>query len=124
MKRCIILAVVCLPLWACTLYQISSDDTTLTFYAPKASTAGIEYLDTVTQPHEVIATVTVNAERNQSMDEILGKMKQEAAELGGDALTNMRTNAGTGRWASVKPHLLKNSHVRANFVVDVVAFTR
>lgn len=107
----------------CSLYQIDSKDDTLDFYAPKASWTDIQYLDRIRQNHKVIGTVTINAERNQKLENVLTQMKKETALLGGDAITNLRTNAGTGKWAKIKPQkLLGNAHIRANFIADVIVF--
>jgi len=108
---------------ACSLYQVDSDYSTLEFYPPKSSTNQVIYLEVVNRPHIVIGTVTVNAERHQKISHILERMKRETAILGGDAFTNIQTNAGTGKWARIKPkELFGNAHVRANYIADVIVF--
>ena len=67
----------------------------------------------------------VNGERTDSLEEIIPKMKYEAAMLGGDAITNIRTNAGTGKWAQIKPkQIFGNANLRINFVADVLVFKK
>ena len=57
------------------------------------------------------------------MEDVIDKLKYEAAILGGDAITNITTNAGTGKWAKIKPKkLFGNANVRTNFVADVIVF--
>lgn len=108
---------------SCALYTVDSKDVSTNFYPPKDSSRDVEYLENVTRPHEIIGYVTVNAERNQGLEEVLERMRREAAILGGDAITDIRTNGGTGKWAQIKPkELLGNAHVRANFIGTVVAF--
>lgn len=107
---------------ACTLYRIESEEIASTFYQPKESDDQVTYLENVSQPHEIIGFVTVNAERNQSMEEVIKRMRHEAAVLGGDAITNITTNA-SGSWQKVPPKkLLGNAYVRANFTATVVVF--
>ena len=108
---------------ACSLYTINSEDTTTEFYPPKNSPNDVVVLDTVDKPHIVIANIVVNTERNQSLTDVIERMKREAAVLGGDAITNIRTNAGTGKWAQVKPQkLFGNANIRTNFIADVVVY--
>lgn len=121
-KNLILLAGIIFLASACSFYNINSEEVTSKFYPPKESSDQVAYLDNVTQAHEIIGFVTVNAERHQSMDEITEKMKHEAAMLGGDAITNITTDA-SGAWKKVPPQkLLGNAYVRANFTATVVAF--
>ena len=108
---------------ACSLYTVDFESTSYDFHPAKVSKDEVAYLETVSKPCDVIAHVTVNAERNQKMQEVLDKLKKEAAVLGGDAITNIQTNAGTGKWAKIKPKkLFGNANIRANYVADVVVF--
>lgn len=105
---------------ACSLYNVSSEETTLNYYPSKPTTKDIEYMEDVTRPHEVIGYVTVNAERRQSISEVVERMKREAAILGGDAVTNIQTDA-TGEWRKLPAQqLVGNAFVRANFKGTVV----
>lgn len=109
---------------ACSLYHIDSEEVTTNFYPSKESAAEVEYVETVTGPHEVIGFITVNAERSQVMSEIIAKMKREAAIIGGDAITNITSNA-TGRWKRVPPQkLLGNAYIRANFTATVIVYQK
>lgn len=106
----------------CTFYQIDSKDITQDFYPPKRSIQDVQYLDKVDQPYEEIAIVTVTTERRQSLDDVLPKLKQEAAILGGDAITDIQSDA-TGSWKSIKPpfeKFLSNAYIRVNFTAKVL----
>ena len=106
----------------CTLYNIRSEETAAQYYPPRPSANEVVYAETVSKPHEVIGYVTVNAERNQKMAEIIQKMKREAAILGGDAITDISSNA-TGAWKRVPPQkFLENAYIRANFNAKVIAY--
>ena len=107
----------------CTLYQIDSKDTTQDFYAPKKSIDDVTYMEKVDKPFVEIGTVTVTTERRQTLDDVLPKLKQEAAILGGDVITDIQTDAG-GIWTKLKGEkmkkLLGNSYIRANFTAKVL----
>lgn len=122
MQRLIFLIGLAVLIAVCSLYRIDSKDTTLDYFSPKSSASAVRYLETVAAPHIIIAQVIVNAERSQQMSEIIEKMKQEAAILGGDAVTNIQANPGTGKWAKIKPKLFENANIRANFIADVIVF--
>ena len=108
---------------ACSLYTVDSQDISTDYYPPKNSSSDVVYLDTVTQPHEIIGYVTVDAERQQrSIDDVIDKMKYEAAVLGGDAITDIKTDV-PGYWKKLPAQeMLKNGYVRANFSAAVVVF--
>ena len=113
-------------LTSCSLYNVTSEDFSEEVYPPKSSKDDVVFLENVTRPHKVIGEVTVNTERNQQslrMEQIIDRLKTEAAFLGGDAVTNLRTNAGTGKWAKIKPKMLEHGNIRANFVADVIVFS-
>jgi len=105
---------------ACSVYHIDSQDITTNYYPSKKSIAEVVYIETVSRPHEVIGYVTVNAERRQPLSEVLEKMKREAAILGGDAITNVKTDS-TGRWKKLPAQaLIGNAYVRANFTATII----
>ena len=107
---------------ACSLYRVSSQEVTKNIYPAKESPNEVAYLEEVKQPYEIVGFVTVNTERRQGLEEVIIKMKREAAILGGDAITNITTNA-TRTWKKIPPQkLLKNGYVRANFTATVIAF--
>lgn len=104
----------------CTVYQIDSQDTTQDFYAPKKSIQEVQYLEKVDQPYIQIGVVTVTTERRQGLDDVLPKLKQEAAILGGDIITDIQSNA-TGTWKSIKfQTLLGNAYVRCEYSAKVL----
>ena len=106
----------------CSFYQIDSHEMTTEYYPPKKSAQDVVYLEEIAKPHQEIGTVTVTTERRQSMDEILEKIKQEAAVLGGDAITDLQTDA-TGAWKKIKPQkLLANAYIRANYTAKVIVY--
>ena len=121
MKKLFFIALSCF-LSACSLYHVSSEDSTDNYYPSKQSPQEIVFLEAVNKPHEVIGVVTVNAERRQALNEILAKMKREAAILGGDAITDIRTDA-SGEWKNLPAQkLIGNAHVRANYSANVIVF--
>ena len=104
----------------CSLYHVSSQDVSDTYYPSKASIKDVAYMEHVTQAHDIIGVVTVNTERSQHMSEIVDKMKREAAILGGDAITDIQSDA-TGDWKRLPAQeLIGNAYVRANFKANVV----
>lgn len=106
----------------CSFYRIDSQDTTLEFYEPKSSPEEVVYLENVDKPHVEIGTVYVTSERNQSFDEVLYMIKKEAAILGGDAITDVQSDA-TGIWKKyLKADLVKNAYVIATFSAKVVVY--
>jgi hypothetical protein len=125
MKNSLPIFLICLfvSVMGCSFYKISLEETTLDFYPPKESPDEVVYLERVDKPHEIIGNVTVNTERIQTWDEILEKMKKEAAFLGGNGITNLRTNSGI--WRKLKPQkLLGNANIRTTYIVDVIVFKK
>ena len=107
---------------ACSLYHIDSKDITTNYYPSKQSINEVEYVESLDKPHEVIGLVTVNAERRQTMDEVMVKMKREAAILGGDVITDIKTDA-TGYWKSLPAQkFIGNGYIRANFSAVVAVY--
>ncbi len=74
----------------CSIYRIDSEDTTLDFYPSKRSLQDVGYLEKIDKPFEVVGMVTVSVENAKSVEEVILKMRQEAAVLGGDAVTGVR----------------------------------
>lgn len=104
----------------CSFYSIDSKDTTQDFFPPKKSIDEVQYLEKVDQPSEQIGIVTVTTERRQSFEDVLPKLKQEAAIMGGDVITDIQSNA-TGSWKSIKfQQLLGNAYVRCEFSAKVL----
>ena len=106
----------------CSIISVDSKDLTEDYYPSKRSKDDVVYLEQVDKPHKAIATVIVNAERNQRINDVIEKMKYEAAILGGDAITDLKTNAG-GIWKKLPAQkFVSNGYVRANFTASVVIF--
>ena len=102
------------------MYSIDSKDTTQNFYPPKKSIDEVVYMEKMDKPYEEIGIVTITTERRQTLDEILPKLKQEAAILGGDVITDIQTDA-TGFWKSIKfQKLLGNGYIRCNVSAKVL----
>lgn len=107
---------------SCSIIRVDSEDFSREFYPPKKSAEEVVFLEDISRPHTKIAIITVNTERHQPLEDILPKIKYEAAMLGGDAVTNLRTDA-TGVWKRLPAQkLLGNAYVRANYMADVVVF--
>ena len=121
-KKIIYMIAAMFILTGCSIYNIDSQDISTDYFPPKQSAADVVYLDEIYQPHFFIAYVTVNTERNQLISDVIEKMKREAAILGGDAITNIRSDA-TGTWKKLPAQqIVGNGYVRANFTASVVKF--
>ena len=119
-RTVVLLALLTMAASGCSMYHVSSEETTLKYYPPKDSTSAISYQEKVEQPHEVIGYVTVNTERRQKVSEVIERMKRETAILGGDIITNLQTDA-TGEWKRLPAQdIIGNAFVRANFRATVV----
>lgn len=107
----------------CTIYHIDSEDITLDYYPAKSSPDQVDYVQNISRPHEVIGYVMVNTERRQQeRAELIEKLKKEAAVLGGDAITNIETDA-TGLWKKLPAQrVIGNAYVRANFKATVIVY--
>ncbi len=122
MKKIFLLPIVAAILTGCTIYQIDSKDTTDNFHTPKTAIEQVQYLEKVDQPFEQIGEVSVTTERRQSVEDVIPKLKQEAAILGGDAITDVQSDA-TGVWKKVRPKkLLGNAYVRSTYTAKVIVF--
>ncbi len=122
MKNLFLLLITITLLSSCSLYRINSEDVTTNYYPSKASASEVVYTDIITEPHEVIGYVTVNAERVKGFENVIIKMKREAAILGGDAITDMKTDS-TGTWKRLPAQeFIGNGYIRANFTATVVVF--
>jgi hypothetical protein len=107
---------------SCMVYHVTSVDSGDSVY-PAKSAEEVVYLEEIDETHEVIGTVTINGERKQrDIDDILNKMKREAAILGGDAITDIQSDA-TGVWKRLPvQQTVGNAYVRANYTASVVVF--
>ncbi|MBF0384638.1 MAG: hypothetical protein HQL27_02080 [Candidatus Omnitrophica bacterium] len=106
----------------CSMYSIDSQELTGEYYPSKNTSDDVVYMETVTEPSAVIGYVVVNAERRQSLEDVIIKMKREAAILGADAITEITTDA-SGTWKKLPAQkLIGNAYVRANFKAKMVVF--
>ena len=104
---------------SCSIYHITSTSTTDDYY-PSQETTEVVYLDRADDTYTIIGTVTVNAERRQRLEYVIEKMKHEAAIMGGEAITDIQSNA-TGPWKRLPiQQTIGNAYVRANFTASVV----
>ncbi|MBF0533201.1 MAG: hypothetical protein HQL23_08950 [Candidatus Omnitrophica bacterium] len=109
---------------ACSFYNVNSEDVSETFYPEKKSAEDVVYLEQVDRPYEIIGYVTVNTERRQGMDEVMARMKREAAMLGGDAITNIKSDA-SGLWKKLPAQsLIGNAYIRANITAAVIVYKK
>ena len=119
MKNIVSLIALVLLTSSCSIYHVTSTNTTDDYYPPR-ETGAVVYLDRIDDTYTIIGTVTVNAERRQRLNDIIEKMKREAAILGGDAITNLQSDA-TGPWKRLPiQQTIGNAYVRANFTASVV----
>ena len=118
-KKTIALILMVLMVSSCSLYHVSSLSTTDDYYPPKEAEE-VPYMENIEQEYAVIGIVTVNAERRQQISDIIKKMRREAAILGGDGFTDLKTDA-TGVWKHLPAQqLIGNAYVRANFTSSVI----
>jgi hypothetical protein len=122
MKKIFLLFLSMVALTGCTVYQIDSRDTSQDYYPPKTSIEEVQYLEKIDRPYDQIGTVTVTTERRQNLSDALPKLKQEAAILGGDAITDIQSDA-TENWKKIKPQkLLGNAYIRTTYTAKVIVF--
>ncbi len=125
MKKIFLLFILMGALTGCTVYQIDSKDSlssSMDYYQPKTNIDEVQYLEKVDKPFQEIGVVTVTTERRQSLSDALPKLKQEAAILGGDAITDVQSDA-TENWKKVRPKkLLGNAYIRATYTAKVIVF--
>jgi len=106
----------------CTVYQIDSKDTSQDFYAPKTNIDDVVYMEKVDKPYTEIGTVTVTTERNQTLSDVLPKLKQEAAVLGADAITDLQASS-SDLWKKLKPQqLLGNAYIRTDYTAKAIVW--
>ncbi len=124
MKKIIYLIVFTMFLSAigCSVFQVDSKTEATKYYPPKASAKDVLYLESLDKPHEMIGTVTVTTERRQALENVIPKMLYEASVMGGDAITEIQTDA-TGTWKKIKPQaLLGNAYIRSNYSAKVIVY--
>jgi uncharacterized protein YbjQ (UPF0145 family) len=120
--RLFILSLLTISLGGCSVYHVSSEDISTDYFPSKSSINDVVHMENINDQHEVIGYVTVNTERNQKVSEVIRRMKREAAIIGGDAITNIQTDA-TGTWKTLPAQeIIGNAFVRANFTATVIKF--
>ena len=121
-KKFIIFISIAILASGCSFYTVDSQNASEEFYPSKKSANDVVYLENVDKPHDVIGYVTVTTERNQHMNEVIEKMRHEAAILGADAITDIKTDA-TGVWKKLPAQkVIGNAYIRANFTATAVVF--
>ncbi|MBF0594704.1 MAG: hypothetical protein HQL22_07030 [Candidatus Omnitrophica bacterium] len=76
-------------LTGCSVCRIDSQDTTSDYYPPKKSSQEVMYQPKIDHPNEIIGTVIISVDNGTTYDDVILKMKNEAALLGGDAITGI-----------------------------------
>lgn len=125
-KNIYFISILLLMASGCSVYNIDSQNVSTNYYPSKKLFNDVVYLEKVDKPNEIIGYVTVNTERIQSdkMEDIIMKMKREAAILGADAITEIKTDA-TGEWKKLPAQkLMGNAYVRANFTATAIIFKK
>ncbi len=121
-KKIFLLLFVTVFVSACSIYKVNYEETSTAFYPPKKSSMDVKFIESISEPHEVLGFVTVNTERRQQLSEIIEKMKREAAALGGDAITNVTMNS-KGIPKEIKgKNMLANAYIRTTFTATVVRY--
>lgn len=122
MKQLLLLMLLVFGFTGCTVYQIDSKDTSTDFYPPKKNIDDVEYVEKTDKPFVEIGLVTVTTERRQSLKDVLPKLKQEAAILGADAITDIQTDA-SGIWKSATlKEILGNGYIRVNVSAKAIVY--
>lgn len=73
----------------CSLYRVDSKDMSSDFYPPKGSADQVVYLEKLDKPYDIIGIVKVTTERVSAFEEVVARMRYEAAILGADAITDI-----------------------------------
>ena len=122
MKKILFLILLMFFTSACSIYHVTSEDVNSDYHPQKKSPIDIVYLETMDQPFDIIGYVHVTAERRQAVADVIERMKYEAATIGGDAITDLKTDA-TGIWKKLPAQkFIGNGYIRANFTATVVIF--
>jgi len=121
-KNLFIYPAVFLFLTGCSIYHIDSESVSSKIHDPKSSIGEVEYVESVSGPHEVVGYVTITAERSQDREKVLEKLRREAMTLGGDAVTDLSIKAPEG-WEKIPAQkILGNAYIRAQYKAKVVAY--
>lgn len=118
----IFIAALAMNSFGCSLYNINFEDTSDMSHPAKSAPSDVVYLENVSRPSEIIGYVTVSTERRTPIEEVIQKLKPQAALLGGDAITDIQSDA-SGFWK--RPGISKilgNAYIRINYRAQVVVF--
>jgi len=105
----------------CTVYQIDSKDTSDDYFVPKTNIDDVAYVENTDKPYTQIAEVSVTTERRQVLTDVLPKLKQEAGNLGADAITDIESDA-TGFWKKYAPKDLSNAYIRSTYTAKAIVW--
>jgi len=106
----------------CSVYRIDSKDTSQEYYVPKTSIDEVAYIEKVDKPYTEIGTVIVTADRRRPLEDILPKLKQEAGNLGADAITDLE-NSATDLWKRYAPQkILGNAYIRSTYTAKAIVW--
>lgn len=90
MLRVILLLILGVVSWnGCSFYRVDSKDMSTDIFPPKDTAEKVVYLEKVDKPYIVIGIVNLSTQRRSPRDEVVARMRQEAAILGGDAITEL-----------------------------------
>jgi hypothetical protein len=90
MLRAVVLIIVSFMLFTgCSLYRVDSKDLSSDFYPPKDSVDQVVYLEKLDKPYDVIGLVKITTDRISPREEVVAKMRYEAAIIGADAVTDI-----------------------------------
>jgi hypothetical protein len=81
---------ICVVLFAgCSLYRVDSKDASSDFFPPKSSPDQVLCLEKVDKPYDVIGIVRITTGGMVPREEVVTKMRYEAAILGADAIMDI-----------------------------------
>lgn len=112
MKNVFLALVAGFILASCSFYSINSVDESSAPVMPdaKKSFFDVEYAPEPTEKYTVVGTVRAKTERNRDFDDVIRKMKMEAAVIGGDAITDVKLD----------PDMVKSKDANKKFRIDYV----
>jgi hypothetical protein len=92
----------------CSVVRIDSEETTPDFHSPRRSAQDVLFLEKINKPGDIIGRVFVSVYNGRPIAEVIAKMRDEAAILGGDAITGIRSQP--------------ESVMRTRYMADVILF--
>lgn len=106
------LAVFCFA--SCSFYSIESREDSPVITQPKKSFFDVEYEPEIKRKYVVIGDLRVRTERNRNMNDVIRKMKMEAALMGADAVTGIRIDD--------QPQEKEKSRLRIDYIGQAVVY--